>query len=247
MKCPNCGGHLGIEDIYCPYCGSANTLALRHQADMERYQSEYLKTQESVMEKTRLLRRHGSWLVILAVILSVMVAAVVLQASAWRIGYSIREKNVTRLSEVHRQALEDYLAAGDYGKFLGYYDANDLNLDNDNDYYAVRTAAYGYTDLIQYISALNDPAHYSFQEAHLASTCQYIAEDLERVFGVERDYRSFGQEYLTPEKLVYIRDMQERSGFIARAYFGLSEEEVEQIPELSATALAALVERGVRP
>ena len=96
MKCPNCGGQMGIEDAVCPYCNTPNTMAVQHQSDMARYRQEYQRTQESVMEKTSFLQTQGSWLVVLSILLVGLVAGVILLANSWDIGYSIRENNVER-------------------------------------------------------------------------------------------------------------------------------------------------------
>ena len=94
MKCPNCGAQLGLEDAACPYCGTANALAAQHQSDMSRYREEYERTQGEVLKNTSAMQRHGSWLAILVVLLVALVIGIVLQASAWDIGYSLRERNI---------------------------------------------------------------------------------------------------------------------------------------------------------
>ena len=44
MKCPHCGGQMGIEDNFCTHCGARNTQALQHQAEMEHYQQAFQAT-----------------------------------------------------------------------------------------------------------------------------------------------------------------------------------------------------------
>ena len=96
MKCPNCGGNMGLEDEVCPFCNTPNTMAVQHQADMDHYREEYQRTQADVVAKTTLLQRHGSWLIILAVLLVLLMGGVILNVYAWDIGYDIRAKNVER-------------------------------------------------------------------------------------------------------------------------------------------------------
>ena len=51
MKCPGCGANLGLEDQFCPYCGTANPHARQHQAEMQNFRHEFEKTRDRVEER----------------------------------------------------------------------------------------------------------------------------------------------------------------------------------------------------
>ena len=245
MKCPNCGGQMGIEDAVCPYCNTPNAMAVQHQSDMARYRQEYQRTQESVMEKTSFLQRQGSWLVVLSILLVALVAGVILLANSWDIGYSIREKNVERTAAEDYQVMDSYLEQGDYGKFVGYYSANDIGIVYENPYQGLEMAAYAYVDLLRYVAALNDPSSFWYKPNRIGDTCEYIAEDLNRIYTLEDRYSDDIDRYLPPDKRVYYDDLCNRTAAIAKAYFGLTDKDIEDIPNLSKKKLAAMIEEGI--
>ena len=221
---------------------------------MARYRQEYQRTQESVMEKASFLQRQGSWLVILSILLVALVAGVILLANSWDIGYSIREKNVERTAaeeNVERTAAEDYqvmdsyLEQGDYGKFVGYYSANDIGIVYENPYQGLEMAAYAYVDLMRYVAALNDSSSFWYKPNRIGDTCEYIAEDLNRIYALEDRYSDDIDRYLPADKRVYYDGLCNRTAAIAKAYFGLTDKDIEDIPNLSKKKLAAMIEEGI--
>ena len=245
MKCPNCGGSMGLEDAFCPYCNTPNTMAVQHQTDMAHYRNEYERTQADVMEKTSFLQRHGSWLVVLVVLLVLLVVGVVLQFSAWDIGYSIRESRAEQSAAEDSAVLDAYLEQGEYGKFAGYYGSNDIYIVDRNPYQALRSAANAYTDLVQYISALHSSSDYAFKPNRISDTCGYIANDLNRIYTIEQQYSYDLDESLPLDKRVYLEDIRDRTRAIAKAYFGLTDEQINDIPNVSTQKLAQWIEEGI--
>ena len=245
MQCPNCGGQMGLEDAVCPYCGSPNAMAAKHQADMEHFRQEDRQTQADVIEKTSFMQRHGSWLVVLTVLLVALVAGIVLHVCAWDIGYSMRIQAVERDAAEDAQAMDSFLEDGDYGKFLGYYNANDITLDYDNPYQGVRSAANAYVNLLQDIASIQDRSRYASNPDRLSSTCGYIAESLNRIYTLEQQYSYNIDSYLPPDKRVYIEDIRERCAVISKAYLGLTDEDLQEIPNMSTRKLATIIEEGI--
>ena len=246
IKCPNCGSQMGLEDKFCPYCGSPNTQAVQHQRDMEQFQDDYSETKEHVYRRTEVLRNQGSLLIMMVLILIAMIIAIILNARAWDIGYKIREKNVARYSATDTDIVEQYLEAGEYGKFTGYFDSNDMYYDYDGTYDAVKSAARSYVRLFEYVNDIQDPSSYLFREDAGSGGFEYLAENLMRIYTVEKDYSYNKEKVLTEDKLVYIHDIQERAGVMAKAYFGLTDEDVQEIPNMSAGKLEALLEERIK-
>ena len=245
MQCPNCSAQMGLEDAVCPYCGTPNAMAARHQADMERYRQDYQRTRADVMSKTSFMQSNGGMLVVLAVLLVAVVAGFILQANAWDIGYSIREGNVERNMAQSEQVMDAYLEQGDYGKFVGYFEANDLSMDYDSPYQALRSAAYAYVDLFQGISTLRESGSSEYGAQRVSSTCEYLADDLNRIYTIEEDYSYDLDRYLPDRMRPYLEDIRDRAATLAKAYLGLTDEEVAAIPDISEKRLAQMIEERV--
>lgn len=245
MECPNCGGQMGLEDAFCPYCSTPNAQAAKHQSDMARFRREFRRTQADVTARTTLMQRSGSWLVIMAVLLAALVVGIVLQVNAWDIGYSIRQNAIQNSAAQDAQAMDDYLEQGDYGQFLGYYEANDITMDYENPYQGLYSAVRPYVDLVGYISAMNNVKEYQFKPDYVTRTCEYLAEDIMRIYTFERQYSYDLERYLPADKQVYVEDIRDRTAAIAKTYFGLTDEQIQGIPDMSEKKLATLIEEGI--
>lgn len=245
MKCPNCGGQMGLEDVACPYCDTPNAMAAQHQSDMAHFREEYERTQDEVLENTSGMRRHGSWLVVVTILLVGLVIGIILQASAWDIGHAIREHNVEQDAAADKQMLDTYLEQGDYGKFVGYYDSNDIYLSSYESYQAVHSAARAYVDIMQLVDTANRPEELSYTPEHLTHVCEYLADDLNDIFTLEKQYSYALERYLPDSMRPYVEDIRERAGVIAQTYLGLTEEQVKEIPDMSEQKLARLIEGGI--
>lgn len=245
MKCPNCGGQMGLEDAFCPYCNTPNAMAAKHQSDMAHYRQEYQRTQASVMQKTSFMQQQGSWLVVVAVLLVGMVIGIILQVNAWDIGYSIRASNVERSAAEDWAVMDAYLEQGEYGKFAGYYNANDISLNYENPYQGLRVAAYAYADILQYVAVVRNPAEYSFRPDYVSDISGYLAEYLNQIYTLEQQYSYDLDRYLPADKRVYLQDIRERVAMISKAYFGLTDEDIQEIPNMSVRKLALLIEEGL--
>lgn len=245
MKCPHCGSPMGLEDRFCAYCGRPNEQAIEHQRDMDRFDAEYQDTKEHVFRRTEILRHHGSILIIMVISLIGLVGAVSLNAFAWDIAYNISEKESRRYLAEDRKVLREYLDAGDYGKFVGYYDSNNMDSEIDREYLAVYAASMSYTRLFEYISAIDNPLDYFFREDNTLEACTSIADELVRIFNIEKEYDHSYSDYLAEDKMVYINDIQERASVIAMTYFGLTENDVKEIPNISESKLAEIIKKGL--
>ena len=159
-------------------------------------------------------------------------------------GVAAKVRDVATAAEDY-QVMDSYLDQGDYGKFVGYYSANDIGIVYENPYQGLEMAAYAYVDLMRYVAALNDSSSFWYKPNRIGDTCEYIAEDLNRIYTLEDRYSDDIDRYLPADKRVYYDDLCNRTAAIAKAYFGLTDKDIEDIPNLSKKKLAAMIEEGI--
>lgn len=245
MQCPNCSAQMGLEDAVCPYCGTPNAMAAQHQSDMNRYRQDYQRTKADVIEKTSFMQSTGGTLIVLAALLVGLVIGIIVWVNAWDIGYSIRVGNVESGAVEDQQAMNAYLEQGDYGQFQGYYEANSISLTRDNPYEVLHSAASAYVDLLQYVSIICDKNHYAMRPERIPDTCASIAYDLNRIYTAEQQYAYDLDRYLPAEMRPYLEDICDRAAAISKAYLGLTDEQIADIPNLSERRLAKIIEEGM--
>ena len=244
MKCPHCGGQMGIEDRFCTHCGAPNALAARHQSEIDRFSREYDMTQKEVLKKAGFFRAYGGWLTVLVIILALLLASVIVFARSWDIGYALRSREGARHAASDQAILDEMLENGEYGEFYGYYNANivygsDETLGN---YYGVYRAAGEYARIIEGISTLREAQLFPSNNEMHDYEWESLARSLIEVFTVEDQLVYGAEEYFAEDKLVHIREIQDRVAHLAEAYLGLSEEDIARVPDMSEKRLTNLLE-----
>ena len=126
MKCPYCGAPLGLDDKFCPYCGQPNTLAKKHQADMEKYRREFQETRSQVYRETSRFTRLAVPITILFVLFLLNLAAYAVWAQSWEIGSVLMENRIEEQLDTHKSRVDEFLADENYMGLSGYYQANSL-------------------------------------------------------------------------------------------------------------------------
>lgn len=243
MKCPYCGAPLGLDDKFCPYCGQPNTLAKKHQADMEKYVQEFQKTRSQVYRETSRFTRLAVPITILFVLFVLNLAAYTVWAKSWEIGSSLMEKKIESQLENHQTAVDEFLAEGNYMGLSGYYQANSLYYtDAFNKYQAVLQGA----DSLSYVF---QQLQYTF-DASLPpdeDDLTYLAESLSRlvmqIYQMENQYSYNREIYLSQENMTHIRAIQDQCSALLIRYAGLTAEDIASLPDLSESRIYQLLER----
>lgn len=244
MKCPYCGSNLGLEDEYCPYCGKRNLLAEKHQKEMKRYQQEFSKTKRAVYEKSSRFASLTVPLIILFVLFILNIGGIIFAASGWNIGTSVMKKQISADKETHQKNLEQYAAEGDFYGLSGYYNANSLYFSDEFDeYMAVVYAGEAYYAVYNLLMNPLMGDAYAFDEENLSSTVRTITNNLDEIFNIEQNYSYNKEKYLAEDKMELIEAMQEQIKAILVTYGGLSRQEADELPNLSATRQQELLER----
>jgi hypothetical protein len=246
MKCNNCGGNMGLEDLKCPYCGPPNPFAEKHQEDMRRFEKEFAATKEEVVTANKKRAGRNTSLILILVLILLDVGAVIFAGISSDIAYSIKEKRIQAQADQHMENILALLEEGDYCGFSAYYSANSIYYATSGtdleDYSAVHGAAGRYRWLLQDLEKYISGNSYSFRKESMSRTCAYMAENITKLWNVEDQY-SYRQEiYLAPDKLSYIQDMRERVSLLLQTYAGLTEEEAGSLGDLSQGRIQKILE-----
>ncbi|NCB93641.1 MAG: zinc ribbon domain-containing protein [Clostridia bacterium] len=236
MKCPYCGSPLGLEDEFCSFCGQPNTLAQKHQKDMQHYRTEYDQTKQDVYTKTRRFTSLTVPIIILFVLFILNIAAIIFKASAWEIGENIEVSKIMEHEDEHRKNLEQFINASDYYGFSNYFSNNSLYLaDSFDEYQAIDAASDYCSSIYQNLMSNIYVQDENVDKEYLESNIRSLTLSLQGLFSIESDYSYAEDTALTKEKLAVIHDIQAQGLALLVTYAGLTPEEAAQLPDMSIT------------
>ena len=244
MKCEYCGANLQIEDAYCPNCGRENPHYRQHRADMEAYREDYLSTKDEVLENAARISRRTVRITVIAVLVALCAAAFVACLMSYEIQSARIERDISRNRAAYETRLQDYMQAVDPAGLYKYASSNRLTYSRgleeyDRVFSISMHYSFFYERLAELIAEDESVRYESVEETceTLAKYAGYIYEDTEK--------RSYDKDScFTEDKTAYMNAAVEKMGVLLQAYFGLTEEEVSQIPELSTARLAIMLEEG---
>lgn len=240
MKCPGCGANLGLEDKFCPYCGTANPHAQQHQAEMQHFQHEFEITKERVEERANRFAGLAVPATILGIAVALLIASVILSMNAYQIGSSIRTRRLAEKGTELRTRIETALDERDYGFIEALYNNQNLYLLSSSygdhqvlkDYEMIFRACRYYEWIAAVIADLPGRSGYRFSPERIKETCEYLAENLHELYTLE-DKNWYDESCLTEEKLDQIHRIQEQMSALLITYADFTAEEIVQIPEQS--------------
>ena len=242
MKCPHCAATIGIEDKFCPYCGTENPFAKQHQRDMDRYERAFENVRRDVTEKSRQTARITGPVILFAILLLLNFGALIFVRSAWDIGYAIREKQMETRADEYRDQLMIYLEAGDYAGFAGYWNANSLYMcDALEDLHVVNSASSAYSTIRSDILRLSGFGSFELSEESRKDTIDYIADQVVRLYDLESEYSYQSEKYLTEANKQALADIRYETEVLLKVWCGLTEEEAARLGSLSSGSLRDLI------
>ena len=240
MKCQKCGANLGLEDKYCPYCGTANPFAKQHQEEMQHFRAEFEKTKANVENKANRFAGTAVPLTILAIAFVLMIASFIFRLSADGIGRNIKIRRLASRKEELRTMIEEALDRGDYGLVDTYNHELDLYYITSSygkdqalkDYQLIFQACGDYEAACSTLCDFGTQRSYRFSADRIEDTCKYLAGSVHEVYAAE-EKNWYDESCRTEEKLTRIREIQEQMTVLLIAYGGFTREEIETIPDLS--------------
>ncbi|MCQ2538871.1 MAG: hypothetical protein MJ114_00330 [Acetatifactor sp.] len=246
MKCEFCDGTLNLEDAVCPHCGRPNTQAQKHIQDMKRYQGEFEETKEYVKKKTESYSQVVVRVVILGIMLLITAVFFILGASADSIKRNQNIKEGIKRFDEYSAILDGYLAEGEYTKFNAFMSEKDLRV------YSSYRDSNPYTERYShirpmvecYINAVDSIERYVFESSsHGTNTLENMNENLDyfykRTVTLETYY--YGEEP-TDEERELAEKLNYNMKWILCTYCGLTEEEAEELPNMTKSKRGVLLE-----
>lgn len=244
MKCKNCGGEIRLEDLYCPYCGTANTQARQHAVDMKKYQADFQQTKQDVTQRAGRESRRAVRIAAIAFLLLAIAANIFIQANSFMLNSILEEHRLSKNTEQLLQEADRYLDEEDYIGFSSYYYKMRLGSYNKNyaRYYPLYRVSQSYRYAAQQIMQLVNPRRYS----NIAHITKYTSEYIQSFYeSLDPDNYSYYEDYESEWTQRHIANMKESMEALLIAYLGMTSEEARSMPELSRGNRALLVERGL--
>ncbi len=245
MKCKYCGGEVGLEEAFCPFCGQPNEQAFSHQRDMAEYRDRFSETKAAVTRKAR----HYSQIVPRVLILLFLVVGSITMFLVSENAYSFpdqsRRRAAVRNAEKTTAILEGYLEAQDYASFASYCDYNSLRLYTDfpeyqDIYYCAEYYMHFVIDLEKlFLQGDRESWWDDSADSDIRSFCSSLSSFYDTA---ERSLKYHYGDSDTGPAPVHITAMRNNADGLLAFYLGIGQEELSGFLSLSDTQRAAYVE-----
>lgn len=245
MRCEYCGGDIGLESAFCPYCGKPNEQAQRHAGEMKAFRRDYEATRIGV---ERELRRYTGRSVRIAVIAVLLVLSVLLLILGGR-AYSFRRLWLQHRSERNAEAcmaeMDAMLAGEDFLAFNAYCEANYIDTyENVFESYAPAVrAARSFTYLYADILRTADPPDY-YDEEYIVGT---LTDDLEYFYSaLDMEQYEYYEGADNEQNRRALAAMEERTELLLQSFCGLTAEEAAALRDMSEARRAITLEEAMQ-
>ena len=246
MKCESCGSPLSLEQKFCPNCGNANTQAMQHAQDMEKYQEEFEYTKSHVYHKTKSFASNSVKAIVSCVLFVIIIVLIYLAVAHYDFAYTWerfvnkmqRQENLEQIEEMLEDG--DYYGIGAFCSVKGIY-AYDEGYE---EYRPIIDMAMQYNWFYNYMLQCVLPNKY-WQDGENEWIYGSVASALEQF------YRAYATDYedsyrvgnLDMDKMQpYMDDMVDEVGLILTEYCNLSQEEAMALPYMRDAQRALLIE-----
>ena len=228
MKCPYCGGEVGLEERFCSYCGRPNEQAQRHYQDMAHYKMRYDATEADVVDKAESYARAVPRVVVIVLMLIASIAMWVIAANLYLYPENTRRRAAEKNPQPVIETLEGYLAERNYMSFASYFDYYDLRTYNSSfeDYSDLRWCAEYYKGFMIETESL-------FLHTDREKWVRYSASnDIQRLCQELNGFLEYAdraeKECENETHLACVKDMYSDVEDVLRLYLGLDEVDLEE-------------------
>ena len=244
MKCKFCGSNLQIEDELCPYCGKPNPHYIKHRQDMQAFQTDYQSTKQEVLAHVSKLNQRTVHITIIAVLVALCAVALVLCFLSNEIRDARIESEIARNRAVYEEQIKSYmedvnpLSLSEYGRKYKLTYSEEME-----EYSKIFSISWYYQYFYNYtVELMTEGVHEKYET--LDEKCESLGRFVESIYEC-RERQSYDKDFhFTPDKTAYMDAIAEKTELLLKAYYGLSDEEIRQIPELSRARLTILLAEG---
>ncbi len=244
MKCEQCSGPITLEEEFCPHCGALNKEARRHLEDMKRFNADYEQTKSKVMANSARQGKRHAQIITLIVMAALNIIVFVMQANYYEVGYFFEGIAVNQNSSKYENELDELESEGDYTGLYKLDSVKDLYLsksDKIKNFSSVISMSGDYFRIMQNIYNLQTKENNSYDQGSCIQSLAYAASAF---YG---DWNRRDNDYLKERyegnHLTAMDDMKDRVEAMLKSYCGLTDEDLEKIPDLSEQEVLILIGR----
>lgn len=245
MKCRYCGGEVGLEQKFCPYCGNTNDQAVQHYTDMARFRGRYADTEAEVIKRSERYARIIPRTVLIVFLLIAAAAMYLVSENAYAFPEMMRRRAAERHPAAAVAALDEYLADGDYVSFASYISFNGIRTYNTafERFRQVYWCSENYKDILLHTEQLFLHTDADYWEKYNASNdIRLLCQSLEYFFETYDRYR---EDPEAEEYAPYMDDMKNKVLDLLNVYLGIDETEADEFLAMTNNRKAAFIEEAL--
>lgn len=246
MKCEKCGANLHLEDEKCPYCGSPNTFAVKHQQDMQYYSRQFEDTKNKVEKQTRFLSTISVKITTIAIlVVAILVTAIFAANAPYHFWKQKVKRDIKKNYDVYAKQLQMYEENDQWLELNALCDNKNFYVDNNfNEYNAVYYASTNYKQIREILFRnLGNPTYFDLEsDSNRVARC---LDDFYSTVNRENYTSEYYDSWYLPQHKQALERMQREIELLLIMYGGLSEDEAAELQNCSYNKKAGLIEEGM--
>ena len=242
MKCIYCGGEVGLEQKYCPYCGNANEQAVQHYTDIASFRGRYADTEAEVLRRSDRYARIIPRTVIIVLLLVAAAIMYIITENAYGFPDLMRRRAAEKHPETAMAVLDACLDEGDYVSFASYMSYNSIRTYSTpfERYRHVYWCSEYYKDILVHTEKL-------FLHSNRSDWLKYSASSDIRMLCQSLEYfmEYYERGLDDPDAAEYaghLDEMKDRVMDLINVYLGIDESEAEEFLAMTDNRKAAYIE-----
>ena len=248
MICEKCRHEIGPEELKCPNCGADNPFAVQHKQNMQEYKKKYAATEKEVSGFAKAVEGLGKK----AAILIALVIAIIVTTIITSLNYADPDEDKAARRDAEKNAVsyeeeaEAFLGRGEYVEFVSFLYAHELMNFPPEEFDHLRKVQYVAKDYYECIELMeemilrsDDPEYFDGLDTDITNFCMYL-DDFREVLEAQKKSEK-DEKYLG-----YMSDMEDELHAAMRKFFGMDEEGVLELLDMSRAQKAVKIREVLR-